>query len=474
MPNLIWFRTDLRTQDNPALAAATANPQQPALGVVFITHQQWQEHGLGQRKIQLICNRILALQQELAELNIPLLILEANTFTASINRLQELIIQLKITDVYFNLEYEVNERRRDINFKRWCKQEAISFHQYHDQCLLAPNEVLTGQGQMFKVFTPFKRAWLQLAASRISPPLPAPEPLAKEVQQPLISLVAEQNFSVSLANKADPLWPVAANEIAERLTHFVTQVASQYDQQRDFPSLDSTSRLSPYLSLGALSPRQCLFAAFQHNEGQLAGGNAGLASWVNELIWREFYRHLLVAYPNLSKHQAFKENSEPAQWRICETDFQAWCEGKTGYPLVDAAQRQLQAEGWVHNRLRMVSAMFLTKHLLIDWRKGEVFYSQHLVDADLASNNGGWQWSASTGADGVPYFRIFNPTTQAQRFDAEGKFIAKYVPELASLPAKNRINPSLQDRQAYGYPAEIVEHKFARLRALEAFKAIGL
>ena len=270
----------------------------------------------------------------------------------------------------------------------------------------------------------------------------------------------------------DALWDPSEDTAHEQLKEFLDKDGLQYHEQRDLPELDATSRLSFYLALGVLSPRQCIYTAWQRNGCLLSGGENGLDSWINELVWREFYRHLIVAYPELCKHRAFRSDYENVPWRDNDSDFERWCKGETGYPIVDAAMKQLVDQGWMHNRLRMVTAMFLTKHLLIDWHKGEKFFSQHLVDADLASNNGGWQWSASTGADGAPYFRIFNPVTQSERFDEQGHFIARYLPELNGLSPKARHFPDDKARKACGYPEAIVDHKAARQRALDTFKSM--
>lgn len=474
MTQLVWFRTDLRSRDNPALWHACKHIEEGVVGVVFVTRQQWLQHGLGERKIQLMENTMLALKTELESLNIPLLILTANTFADCNQILQRIIIQLNIRSVAFNIEYEVNERRRDIEFGRWCREQEISLYKFHDQCVVPPGEVRTKQDLPFKVFTPFKRAWIQQAESVIAAPLPRPEQRDQKIQSALTDLIKAQSGLLLSAPPikavADPLWPATEDEAHLRLNRFAEERGCAYKQLRDFPAEDATSRLSVYLSLGLISVRQCLHVALDHNNGRFTGGSPGFDSWISELIWREFYRHLLVAFPQLCKHKAFKPDTEQVPWRNSEADFKAWCEGRTGYPVVDAAQKQLIEEGWMHNRLRMISAMFLTKHLLIDWRKGEAFFNQWLLDADLASNNGGWQWSASTGADGVPYFRIFNPTTQSQRFDASGDFIARYIPELINLPGASRHQPDNLQRQRCGYPPPLVEHKFARQRALDAFK----
>ncbi len=469
MTHLVWFRTDLRCADNPALSHACRQAD-AVVAVFFLTLAQWQQHGLGPRKIQLLNNRALTLQQELADRGIPLLILHGDTFSQSLQQLQTLCTDLAVKSVSFNSEYEVNERHRDIQFVHWCREQGTECNRFHDQCLLPPGAVETRQQLPFKVFTPFKKAWLPLAERQLSAPLAAPAlrpSLAPELQQKISHW---QQAHPLPAMKPDPLWPVTEDAAHDKLEAFIADKITDYKSQRDIPSAPATSQLSFELSLGILSPRQCLYSAVQTNHGQLSGGNAGADGWISELIWREFYRHLLVAFPQLCKHRVFKEDTESVRWRSSEEDFRRWSEGRTGYPIVDAAIIQLRQSGWMHNRLRMISAMFLSKHLLIDWRRGEAFFNYWLVDADFASNNGGWQWSASTGADGVPYFRIFNPVTQSERFDAAGEFIATMLPQLASLPAASRHWPSPVERQLCDYPQPVVEHKLARQRALDAFK----
>jgi deoxyribodipyrimidine photo-lyase len=221
-----------------------------------------------------------------------------------------------------------------------------------------------------------------------------------------------------------------------------------------------------------ISPRQCLHAALQVNRGEFDSGNPGALCWINELLWREFYKHVLVGYPRVSRQRAFRPETEAVAWRQAPGELAAWQQGRTGIPLVDAGMRQLLATGWMHNRLRMVTAMFLTKNLLIDWREGERFFMQHLIDGDLAANNGGWQWSASTGTDAVPYFRLFNPLSQAQRFDAEGRFIRHWLPELDGLDDRALHNPAALGGLfgAAAYPPPIVDLASSRERALQAFK----
>ena len=245
--------------------------------------------------------------------------------------------------------------------------------------------------------------------------------------------------------------------------NFCCHSASQYKERRDIPSINGTSTLSPYLAAGMISVRQCIACIRHHVEDWRSN------QWVTELIWREFYRYLIDLHPRLSQGKNFIQTSKPIPWENDDDQFQAWCEGNTGFPIVDAAMKQLVQTGWMHNRLRMVTAAFLTKILLIDWRRGEAFFMQHLLDGDYASNNGGWQWAASTGADAAPYFRIFNPTRQSERFDKEGLFLKKLLPALTPINHKSIHTPSTDARSAHGYPEPIIDYKWARQRALDSY-----
>ncbi|MEO1513280.1 MAG: FAD-binding domain-containing protein, partial [Planctomycetota bacterium] len=230
----------------------------------------------------------------------------------------------------------------------------------------------------------------------------------------------------------------------------------------------------PYLAHGVISPRQCVEAALGVNQGRIDSGDPGVIGWIEELIWREFYQHVIAAFPRVCKGRAFRTDMDRVEWSHDQGLFDAWREGRTGYPIVDAAMRQLAQTGWMHNRLRMIVAMFLTKDLMIDWRWGERHFMNRLVDGDFASNNGGWQWSASTGTDAQPYFRIFNPTTQGEKFDRDGEFIRRFVPELSELPGKAIHDPS--SAGLFGeldYPDPIVDHRAARETTLARFKALA-
>jgi deoxyribodipyrimidine photo-lyase len=342
--------------------------------------------------------------------------------------------------------------------------------------------IKTGSGGVYKVFTPFKRCWYrQLAESGgITTSRCVAQPSTLRVPFYVTSNhEIEAKFSIFNQQDFSKLWPAGEVEAIRRLNEFCQDDLLTYDQKRDIPSAAATSRLSPYLAVGSLSARQCLSAVVvslgDSAIAQLMQGglnNPSANCWVSELIWREYYQYLMFHFNDLSKSRPFKLNTQWLPWRTgaaADRDFEAWCSGNTGFPIIDAAMRQLDKTGWMHNRLRMVTAMFLTKHLLINWRRGEAYFSEKLVDLDFSSNNGGWQWSASTGCDAVPYFRIFNPVTQGQRFDAEGQFITRYFPELMNLRKKQRHDPQSEA----GYPSPIVDLKMGRERALAAFKELN-
>ncbi|RDB42272.1 deoxyribodipyrimidine photo-lyase [Halomonas sp. DQ26W] len=464
---MMWFRSDLRVQDNTALAAAAR--QGPVVAVFLRCLPQWQGYGHGANKLDFWGRGVAALRDDLAGLNIPLLHRDIESYDQAPSTLLAIARKTGAKELHFNREYALDEQHRDQAVAASFGRAGLNSVAHHDATAFAPGELLTGKGDYFRVFTPFAKAWhRQLSAERLalrdtprpqSPPAIAADPL------PLPPRAQEQ--SVSARD-----WPAGADPAADRLERFLRFRGHHYAQQRDVPAVHGTSELSPYLALGMISHRQCLQAVLGENHGRLAEGDVGLVAWANELVWREFYQHVAAGFPRVCRHRAFQRHTEALAWRRDDVGFRAWCEGRSGYPIVDAGMRQLVQTGWMHNRLRMITAMFLSKHLLIDWRRGEAFFLQHLVDGEFCANNGGWQWAASTGTDAAPYFRIFNPTAQSSRFDPDGAFITEFVPELADLPPRARLAPSAEQRAQTGYPAPIVDHKTARLRALEAFKAL--
>ena len=288
----------------------------------------------------------------------------------------------------------------------------------------------------------------------------------------LSSNINDFDFSFSKSHTVDmSLWKIGEKEAQSILINYLDNKVLNYSRDRNDPIIDGTSRLSPYLALGIISPRRCILEALKRNNFELDSGEKGLTKWIDEIVWREFYKNIMFSFSRVSKGQPFQKYTNKIKWRFNKDEFNAWKNGTTGFPLIDAAMRQLKHEGWMHNRLRMVVAMFFTKNMLHDWRLGEEFFMQNLLDGDFSSNNGGWQWSSSTGTDAAPYFRIFNPLTQSKNFDAEGLFIKKYVNELKDIDKKEIHCPSDEIRHSCNYPIEILDLKESRLRAIDAFNA---
>ncbi|MDR5867845.1 deoxyribodipyrimidine photo-lyase [Halomonas koreensis] len=465
---LVWFRSDLRVHDNTALAEAARRG--PVIGVFLRCLTTWQEHGHGANKLDFWRRGVEALSHDLDGVGIPLLHRDIERFDAAPETLLALARELGADALAFNREYPLDETRRDARVTAAFEAAGLKVRAHDDAVAFAPGELLTGKGDPYSVFTPFARAWHRaITPERLAlrePPAPQARPARAPDPVPTLPPLTDTPVAAEL-------WPAGEAAAADRLERFLRFRGRHYAEQRDLPAVRGTSELSPYLALGMISHRQCLQAAMAENGGALADGDAGLQAWVGELIWREFYQHVAAGFPRVCRHRAFQAHTEALPWRDDEAGFRAWCKGRTGYPIVDAAMRQLVATGWMHNRLRMVTAMFLSKHLLIDWRRGEAFFLRHLVDGEFAANNGGWQWAASTGTDAAPYFRIFNPTTQSRRFDPDGRFLAEWLPELAELPAKARHAPGRDLLGGADYPAPIVEHRAARARALDAFKGLG-
>ncbi|MGB6847676.1 MAG: deoxyribodipyrimidine photo-lyase [Thermoanaerobaculia bacterium] len=473
MRSLMWFRSDLRLADNPALTAAVTSGDHGTVAVFVCCPEQWLEHDWGAPKVDFLLRNLEDLSRRLEQLGVPLLVLQVDLFAEVPNVLLEVAREHDCEALFFNREYEVNERRRDEEVSRHFGGAGLEVRASDDQTIIEPAALRTTQGTFYTVFTPFYRSWVRsLEESGIPELEPSPGSRRELPCQPSTVPTVIEGFAP--ANGRFESWQAGEEAARRRLERFLEARASQYPESRDVPSEEATSSLSPYLALGVISARTCLWAAAEANKGQLTGGEKGLVGWIRQLVWREFYRHVLVGYPRVSMNRAFKAETERIAWRHDETAFHAWSEGRIGVPFIDAGMRQLRESGWMHNRLRMVTAMFLTKDLLIDWRWGERFFMQHLVDGDLANNNGGWQWSASTGTDAAPYFRIFNPWTQGRRYDPDGKFIRRWVPELAGIAPSALHDPKrLADALPAkpGYPRPLVNHASARVRALEAFQA---
>ncbi|WP_085673890.1 MULTISPECIES: deoxyribodipyrimidine photo-lyase [unclassified Pseudomonas] len=468
---LIWLRSDLRIDDNSALSVACERG--PTVAVWLASPGQWQAHDDAACKVDFWLRNLRQLRHSLEQLNIPLLVRKIDTWDQAPATLLEVCRQHNIEAVHWNDEYGINETRRDAATRQLLQDSGVRAHSYLDQLFFRPGTILTRSGDYFQVFSQFKKVCLE----HLHRSLPS---LARRVKQQAPLQIDSDPIPQHIDGFEKPAralsdhWPAGEAEAQARLSRFLDETAEDYERLRDLPARPGTSQLSPYLAAGVISPRQCLHAALASNRGEFDSGSSGIQTWINELLWREFYKHILTGYPQVSRHRAFRAQTEALPWRDAPDDFKAWQEGRTGFPIIDAAMRQLLHTGWMHNRLRMIVAMFLSKNLLIDWRLGERHFMRHLIDGDLAANNGGWQWSASTGTDAVPYFRIFNPVSQSQRFDPEGRFIRHWLPELRGLDEKT-IHQPVKSADLFAnnsYHSPIVDLGSSRQRALEAFKGL--
>ncbi|MFN3579572.1 MAG: deoxyribodipyrimidine photo-lyase [Pseudomonas sp.] len=468
---LCWLRNDLRLHDNSALWQASQNG--PVVAVCLLTPSVWQSHDDAPVKVDFWLRNLQCLSEQLKQRNIPLRLISLEDWSLAPSALLKLAAELGAQGVFFNDEYGIHEQLRDDAVAAAFAEQQLACQRFTDLVLFSPGSLLTQAGSMFKVYSQFRKlAYRRLHESMpVCLPPPAQQADSGLASDPVPGSV--QGYQPA-SDYQQNLWPAGEAAAAKRLEQFTQDIMADYDDSRDRPDQDGTSRLSAYLVCGVLSPRQCLHAALSANRGEFDSGNPGAVSWVNELLWREFYKHILVCYPHVSRHRAFRREMDAVPWRDDAEALAAWQQGRTGIPIIDAAMRQLLTSGWMHNRLRMLSAMFLTKNLLIDWREGERWFMRHLIDGDLAANNGGWQWSASTGTDAAPYFRIFNAVTQSRKFDPQGDFIRAWIPELRDLSDRQIHEPPATDLLSTSrYPAPIVDLGQSRRRALDTFKQLG-
>jgi len=467
MEALVWFRSDLRLQDNPALR--NAFEQAKNVHAVFIfSNNQLKKHNEANVKIDFLKSNLFLLEEKLDKLNVPLTIIDSDGFNNDASLIEQFIEKKNIKKVFWNNQFGEDEAIRDKLVKILLDKKNIDYETYNDQIIYEPGFLKTGQGLPYSVFTPFKRKWIENFEMDF---LDIEYRYEARNNLDYSSNVRDFDFNYKKTHQVNmELWPAGEDEAETRLLRFLNEKAIDYSKNRNDPILDGTSRISPYLALGIISSKKCILEALKINNFEFNSGHIGVTKWIDEIVWREFYKNIMFSFPKVSKGQPFQDYSKTILWRYNEDEFNAWKEGKTGFPIVDAAMRQLLNEGWMHNRLRMVVAMFFTKNMLHDWRLGEAYFMQNLIDGDFASNNGGWQWSSSTGTDAAPYFRIFNPITQSTNFDKEGTFIKKYVPEIKDLDKSVIHNPSIEHRKYCKYPEPILDLKESRLRAIDAFK----
>lgn len=422
---LFWFRRDLRLEDNTGLFYALQQEKNVLPLFIFDRNILDKLEEKSDARVEFIHNQLKDIKAKLEQKGGSLLVKYGKPEEIYAKLLESYAVQA----VYSNRDYEPYAKERDAKIEKLLKSKGVPFLNFKDQVIFEPGEILNGSGEFYKVFTPFSKTWLEKYKSTKVQALDSPiwKNLYQSSPLELISL-EEMGFQKT------------SIEIPPKITD--EAVISHYDKTRNFPAQNGTTRLGVHLRFGTISVRKLAQVAAKLNE-----------TYLNELIWREFYMMILAYNPQVTE-RAFKPAYDQIPWRNNTEEFQAWCDGKTGYPIVDAGMRELNHTGYMHNRVRMVVASFLTKHLLIDWRWGEAYFAKKLLDFDLSANNGGWQWAAGTGTDAQPYFRVFNPDSQTEKFDKDLKYIKKWIPELGT------------DR----YPKPIVDHKFARVRAIETYK----
>ena len=454
--NIWWIRRDLRLADNPALTAALQ--ADTTFLPVFILDEHLLNKPAEKRQAFLFTG-LRILDEDLKRLGSGLIVRRGD----SQQELPRLVAESGASSVFAEADVSPYARKRDAAVAR-----EVDLHLMHGASFYPPAAVKASNGRPYQVFTPYSRAWKALPFS--DQVLPAPSGLNR-----ILELLMDP-----IPEARTPLEFSPGEAVARRLlADFLAGPIHTYREARDRMDLVGTSQLSPYLRFGMVSIRQAVISAERAiAQAPDAQARAGAGAWLNELIWRDFYRSILYQYPAVLD-TAFKPGMRTIPWRDAPSDLRAWQDGQTGYPVVDAAMRQLAVTGWMHNRARMIAASFLVKHLLINWQAGERWFMQQLIDADPASNNGGWQWVAGTGTDAAPYFRIFNPILQGKKFDPLGRYVRRWVPELTSVPDRHIHSPwemtasEQQDSRVIigrQYPAPIVEHAFARERALAAYR----
>jgi deoxyribodipyrimidine photo-lyase len=467
MEALVWFRSDLRLEDNSALRNAFENSEKVHAIFIF-SNKQLEKHNEANVKIDFIIKNLILLEKKLTELNVPLTIIKSDGFDNDASLIGEFIDKKNIDKAYWNNQFGEDEAIRDRQVINYLESKNINVNIFNDQIVYEPGFLKTGQGLPYSVFTPFKRKWIENFEMDF---LDIEYQYQSRKNLNYLSNLKDFDFNFETTHQVNMnLWPAGEDEAEARLLKFLDEKAIKYSKNRNDPIIDGTSRISPYLASGIISSKKCILEALKINNFEFSSGHIGVTKWIDEIVWREFYKNIMFSFPKVSRGKPFQDYSKKIEWRYSEEEFTAWQEGMTGFPIIDAAMRQLHHEGWMHNRLRMIVAMFFTKNMLHDWRLGEAYFMQNLIDGDFASNNGGWQWSSSTGTDAAPYFRIFNPITQSTNFDKEGLFIKKYVPELKDLDKSIIHNPPKEHRKYCNYPEPILDLKESRLRAIEAFK----
>ncbi len=466
---IFWFRRDLRLEDNCALYHCL-NDNDIVIPVFIFDKNILNELPKKDKRVEFIWHCIQNIKMQLNEVGSDLIVVHDRP-----SKVIELAKAHQVTAVYCNEDYEPDAIKRDQFVQQELQRCNIEFKSYKDTVIFAKREILNQQGEPYHVFTSYKNAWRAKLHSSNFQHYHSEDLLEKLIKTPKVELMSLESLGFELTGIADkPI--VGANHAHKLFADFKADKAQQYKENREFPAISGTSFLSTHFRFGTISIRKVVREILELSDVSMSRFREGCDTWLNEIIWRDFYFQILFNDPHVV-HSSFKPQYQNFPWLRDEALFKSWCEGRTGYPLVDAAMIQLNTLGYMHNRLRMLTASFLTKIMLIDYKMGEQYFAEKLLDFDLAANNGGWQWSASTGCDAQPYFRIFNPMTQSKKFDADAVFIKNYLPIFKNVPAKFLHAPweYQKELQSLGiilgkdYPLPIVDYAEARRATLVCF-----
>ncbi|KAK8215772.1 DNA photolyase, FAD-binding/Cryptochrome [Phyllosticta capitalensis] len=483
-----WFKRDLRIKDNKGLSMAAKKAKEgkvPLVCVFVVSPEDYQAHFTSPMRVDFDLRTLEVLKADLAELDIPLLVETVEKRKEVPAWLMGKCDEWGAKHLFCNIEYEVDELRRETKLTRSCLNQGINLTAVHDDVVVPPGALATGAGKQYAVYSPWYRAWVAHIHKHPNlldeweSPGQNPGDARKKFKHLFDSSIPQappnKRLSAEDKKKFASLWPAGEHEAHARLDKFLESRIKQYKDKRNLPAVDGTAKVSVHHSAGTLAARTSVRMARDKNgTNKLDSGNAGIMCWISEVAWRDFYKHVLANWPYICMFKPFKYEYTNVEWEYNDDHFKKWCEGQTGFPIVDAAVRQMNSMAYMHNRCRMIVASFLAKDLLLDWRMGERYFMEHLIDGDFASNNGGWGFSASTGVDPQPYFRIFNPLLQSEKFDPDGEYIRKWVPELQDVKGKAIHDPYGRGEgkraSKAGYPKPIVDHKSCRERALARYK----
>lgn len=478
MLHIYWFRKDLRLTDNFALSEFIKNVSENDKFLFLYIKNSNTYNYFGGKRIGFLYETLSGLEEELKSLNLHLKIIEGKSKEV----FEKLISEYDNISVYCNMQIEPYCIGRDKETDELLRKTGNNFYAYSDTTIFEPGEILNGDGNQYKVYTPFKNQCLKnLKEYHYKKIESTPDKLDPANEEQLKNFTETDIEEEIIKIQRSDLIKGGRKEGLKLLKDFYESGLEEYKSKRDYPSVKGTSLISAHLHFGTIGIREAFRTGFiKLSKVKDENVKTEVMTWINELLWREFYYNITFHNPRIM-FESFKIEYDNINWINDEENFDKWCKGMTGYPIVDAGMRQLNTEGWMHNRVRMITAMFLTKDLLTDWRWGEKYFAEHLIDLDFSSNNGGWQWSASTGVDAQPYFRIFNPHLQSKKFDPEGIYIKRYLPELSSLPVEFIHEPnqmSQEQQENFGviigkdYPEPVVEHFSVKNEVIKRFKEV--